>query len=134
MLAEPTDTVPAEVSLRLAERLADALTTNDIEALRRNVYAPDVVVWHNNDQREQSLDENLRTLGWLHKAIADQRYENVVRQPTPTGFVEQHVLRGTTRSGAPIDLHACLVVTVVAGRISRVDEYLDSAAVAALAS
>jgi hypothetical protein len=41
------------------------------------------------------------------------------RQPTPAGYVQQHVLRG-------------VVLTLQSGLIARIDEYLDSAAVAAL--
>jgi ketosteroid isomerase-like protein len=52
----------------------------------------------------------------------------VTRQPTPSGFVEQHVLRGTAPRGGQLSVLACLVVTVVGDRIVRIDEYLDSAA------
>jgi ketosteroid isomerase-like protein len=121
-----------DVSLKLAERLAAAIDANDLDALRNEVYAPDVVVWHNNDQHEQRIDENLKVLNWLHRKVRNKRYEEVVRQPTPTGYVEQHVLRGIAPDGTELNIHACLVVTVVGDRISRIDEYIDSRATAAL--
>jgi ketosteroid isomerase-like protein len=124
--------IPADVSLALAERLAAAIDANDLDALRNEVYTPDVVVWHNDDQHEQRVDENLKVLNWLHRKVANKRYEDVVRHATPTGYVEQHVLRGTAPNGTEFDIHACLVVTVTGGRISRIDEYLDSRAAAAL--
>ncbi|GAA3456545.1 nuclear transport factor 2 family protein [Dactylosporangium matsuzakiense] len=124
--------VAAEVSLALAERLVAAIDANDLDALRNEVYTPDIVVWHNDDQHEQRVDENLKVLNWLHRKVADKRYEDVVRHPTPTGYVEQHVLRGTAPNGTELEIHACLVVRVRDGRVARIDEYLDSRAAAAL--
>lgn len=125
-------TSPADISLALAERLAAAIDANDLDALREEIYTPDVVVWHNDDQREQRVDENLKVLNWLHRKVGNKRYEAVVRHATPTGYVEQHVLRGTAPNGTELEIPACLVVTVTGGRISRIDEYLDSQAAAAL--
>jgi ketosteroid isomerase-like protein len=120
------------VSEAVADKLFAAIRNNDLDALRTEVYASDVQIWHNHERSAQDLEANLRVLGWLNRHLTDRRYEEVRRQPTPTGFVQQHVLRGTTRSGEQIDVPACLVVTIDAGRITRIDEYLDSAHVAAL--
>jgi ketosteroid isomerase-like protein len=46
------------------------------------------------------------------------------------GFVHQHVLSGTRKDGARLSLPACLVCEVKDGRITRLDEYFDSARVA----
>jgi len=119
-------------SLALADKLFAAIAANDLDALRNEVYAPDVVVWHNNDDHEQRIDENLKVLNWLSRTIKDKRYEEVRRQATEHGFVEQHVLRGTAPNGTQISVPACLVVTVTGDRISRIDEYIDSAALAAM--
>ncbi|MFI5909313.1 nuclear transport factor 2 family protein [Dactylosporangium sp. NPDC051541] len=132
MTTSDDEAVPAEVALALAARLVAAIDANDLDALRDEVYTPDIVVWHNDDQHEQRVDENLKVLNWLHRKVADKRYEEVVRHATPTGYVEQHVLRGTAPNGTELDIHACLVVTVRGGRIARIDEYLDSRAAAAL--
>jgi uncharacterized protein len=118
----PAETDPA-ISLALAGKLFAAIEANDTDALRDEVYAPDVIVWHNNDNHEQHIDENL----------TGKRYEEVRRQATSTGFVEQHVLRGTTKNGTELNVFACLVVTVENGRIARIDEYLDGNAVTPLA-
>jgi ketosteroid isomerase-like protein len=117
--------------MALADRFFDAIDRHD-EAALRELYTPDVAVWHNHDGLEQRLEVNLKVLGWLHRTVADKRYEDVRRMPTPTGFVEQHVLRGTAPDGEPLEVPACLVVTVRDGRISRVEEYVDSAHIAAL--
>jgi ketosteroid isomerase-like protein len=120
-------------ALDLADRLFAAIASNDLEALRNEIYSPDVVVWHNNDNHEQRIDENLKVLSWLSRKVTNRRYEEIRRQATDTGFVEQHVLRGTAPNGNELEIPACLVVTVTGDRISRIDEYIDSAALAAMA-
>lgn len=48
------------------------------------------------------------------------------------GAVQQHVLRGTRVStGEEVALHACVVIAVEDGKITRLDEYFDSAEAAA---
>jgi len=117
--------------LELADRFFAAIPKGDLETVRA-IYAPDARIWHNNDQATQDVEQNLAVLGWVTKNIAGLRYEDVRRQATPSGFVQQHVLRGTAPSGAPLEIPACILCTVSNGRITRLDEYLDSAHIAAL--
>jgi ketosteroid isomerase-like protein len=116
----------------LGTRLVAAIEAGALDVLRDEIYAPDAVIWHNLDGAEQAVDDNLRTLGWVVRHVAGLRYDDVRREPTPTGFVQQHVLRGTAPGGQDLAVPACLVVTIEGDRITRIDEYLDSAAVAAL--
>lgn len=117
--------------LELADRFFRAIPKGDLETVRA-IYAPDVQVWHNNDGATQNVEQNLAVLGWVTKNIAGLRYEEIRRQATPSGFVQQHVLRGTAPNGKPLEVHACILCTVVNGRITRLDEYLDSAQIEAL--
>ncbi|MEO8606190.1 MAG: nuclear transport factor 2 family protein [bacterium] len=110
--------------LAIAERLFAAIVAGDIDAVRA-LYAPDVRVWHNYDGIEQTGAENLRVLGWVASHIKDLHYEQVRRQATADGFVQQHVLRGTVGAVA-VAIPACLIGTIRAGKIARIDEYLDS--------
>ena len=100
----------------------------------RACYSTDALIWHNTDGVAQSVDENLRVLGWIARNVKDFRYEDVRYQPTATGFVEQHVTCGTSPGGTPFAIPACIVCTVVDGLVTRVDEYLDSAQAAGIAS
>ena len=118
-------------TLALADRFFAAIPKGDLESVRA-IYAPDARIWHNNDQKTQNVDENLAVLGWVTKNISGLRYEEVRRQVTPSGFVQQHVLRGTAPNGTPIEIPACILCTVANGRITRLDEYLDSAQIAPL--
>lgn len=117
--------------LGLAGRFFAAVTAGDLEAIRA-MYAPDAVVWHNYDRASQTVEENLRVLGTLPSVVENFRYEDVRRQATTHGFIEQHVVRGTTPSGEELDIPSCIVCTVVDGRITRLDEYFDSSHIAPL--
>ena len=117
--------------LQLAERLFAAIGTGNVEEVR-NIYAPDAVIWHNNDGLEQSADTNVRVLQWVVTNLGNLRYENVRRQRTDTGFMQQHVLRGTAPNGQELNIPACIVCTVHDGRITRLEEYIDSAHIAPL--
>jgi hypothetical protein len=50
-------------------RFFTALEAGDIEALRE-IYAPEALIWHNDDLLEQSVDDNLTVLAGLHLASA----------------------------------------------------------------
>jgi ketosteroid isomerase-like protein len=124
---------PSPTALDLAERLFAAIAAGDVDGVRA-IYAPGCVVWHNHDAVEQPAEDNLRTLAWVTRNIRDLRYEEIRRQATETGFVQQHVLRGIAPNGKALEVPACVVGTVADGKITRLDEYLDSAALAVLQS
>ena len=123
--------MPTLDALELGDRLFQAICSGDLDGVRE-IYAPNVRVWHNLDGVEQSLEENLRLLAWVVKNVAGLRYEHVRRQRTESGFVQQHVLCGTAPGGEPLEVAACLVCRVEDGRITQIDEYLDSVPLAAL--
>lgn len=112
----------------LADRFFTAVSAGDVEALR-GLYAPDAVIWH-NDGNVQDVDQNLAFLSWLIGNTKSVRFEDRRTEPTPDGFVEQHVLRGTTRDGVDFEASACLVFQLAGDRIARMDEYLDPGALA----
>ncbi len=118
-------------ALEVAERLFAAIHAGDVAAAGA-LYADDAVIWHNNDNLVQTPDENLRVLRWVVRNVKDLRYEEIRRIETANGFVQQHVLRGIAPNGQPLEVPACLIVTVAEGRITRFDEYLDSAHTAVL--
>jgi len=122
----------AEQSLEVADRLFKSIERGDIDGVRA-VYAADAKIWHNNDGQTQTPDENLRVLKWVIDNIDERSYTEARCQATPTGFVQQHVMRGRLKaSGKQFALPACIVCVVNGGKITRLDEYLDSAHVAAL--
>jgi ketosteroid isomerase-like protein len=113
-------------------RLIDAIVAGDPDAVRA-AYHPDARIWHNFDQVEQTVDENIATLTWFIRAMPERRYEDVVRHTIDGGMVQKHVVRGTAANGAEVELPACLFVQVDDdGLITRIEEYVDSAQAAVL--
>ncbi|MDG2113409.1 MAG: nuclear transport factor 2 family protein [Actinomycetota bacterium] len=107
-------------------RLIDAIVAGDPDAVRA-AYHPDAKIWHNFDQIEQGVDENIATLQWFIRRMPDRRYEDVVRHPIEGGVVQQHVVRGTTQAGHDVEMPACLFAQVDGdGLITRIEEYVDS--------
>ncbi|AII03574.1 MULTISPECIES: nuclear transport factor 2 family protein [Rhodococcus] len=111
----------------LADRFFAAVSDGD-ETTLTELYAPDARIWHNDDGREQTVTENLRVLRWLSRTLDDLRYEDIRRHELPDGFAQQHVLRATLPGHGLLEVPASLFVRVVGGRITRIDEYVDSAA------
>jgi ketosteroid isomerase-like protein len=107
-----------------------AIEDGDVGTIR-DLYAPDAVVWHNYDMVEQTIDDNVRVLQWMASKVDGRRYEEVRRVILDDGFVQQHVLRGQAPGGR-LEMPAMMRVWVAAGRVTRIEEYLDSAQAAVL--
>jgi ketosteroid isomerase-like protein len=122
-------TVTRAGSLEVAKQLFAAIEAGRVDIVR-DLYATDAVIWHSHDDVQQTRDENLALLSWVVTNLGDVRYEQIRRSATDSGFVQQHVLRATNRAGVRIEIPACMVCAVSDGRITRVDEYLDSRHVA----
>lgn len=114
------------MSEEVVVRFFAALEAGDIATLRE-IYAPDAVIWHNDDLVEQPVDENLKVLRGLHRVVSGLRYDIVRRVAAPDGVLQQHVLRGRLPDGTEVELHAAMYLQVRDGHISRIEEYLDSA-------
>ena len=106
-------------------RFFAALEAGDIDMVRE-IYAPDALIWHNDDLVEQPVDENLRVLQGLHRAVSGLHYDIVRRVPAPDGVLQQHVLRGSLPDGTEVELHAAMYLRVKDGHVTRIEEYLDS--------
>ena len=121
---------PEEVD-RLAGQLFAAIEAADVDAVAA-LYDDDVAVWHNTSQHAQTKQENLALLKGLTSRAEAWRYEDVRRRCYPGGCSQQHVLRGKLQGAEPFEIPVCIVLEMSEGKICRIDEYLDSAAVAAL--
>ncbi len=115
----------------IGDRLMAALEACDAEAVRAT-YAPDARLWHNFDEKYQSVEENVRLLQWLHGRLENVKYDVVGRDLLEDGFVQRHVLRGTLKSGEEFAMPACCIIRIEGDRIVSMHEYLDSAQAALL--
>jgi ketosteroid isomerase-like protein len=114
---------------RLARDFFDAIEAGDIGKVR-DTYATDAVIWHNFDGKESTREGNLATLDGFIKAVPTRRYTQRRVNVFEDGFVQRHLLVGTLANGKEVSLAACVICAVRDGRISRLDEYFDSAALA----
>jgi ketosteroid isomerase-like protein len=115
----------------LADRFLTAVESGDADTVRA-IYAPHAKIWHNFDGVEQTVEENMRVLGWFARTLPNRRYRVLRREATRDGYFQQHVVEAVLPDGTDWKMPACLVVTVKDGRITRLDEYLDSAQAAVL--
>jgi ketosteroid isomerase-like protein len=122
-MAEGTDAV--------ASRLFAAVERGDLDAVSA-LYAPEVEIWHNVTGRSQTREQNLSLLRSFIERVRERRYEVTARELFPGGFVQRHVLHGRLASGERIAAPVCIVIHVSNGKITRIFEYLDSAAVRAV--
>jgi ketosteroid isomerase-like protein len=114
----------------LARRFFDCVEQGDIDGLV-DCYAPDAAIWHNTDELIQGPADNKIVLSGMVKRIRDRVYDDRRVEVFPGGFLQQHVLRGVrVHDGVAVALPACVICAVKDGRITRLDEYFDSARVA----
>ena len=119
-----------DATLALADRFFQAIERGDVAEVER-IYSPGALIWHNTDRLASSVAENLKVLGGLVRGTTSRSYTDRRVLPTPTGFVQQHVLIAQSRAGRRLELPACIICEVSGGRITRLDEYFDEAAVKA---
>ena len=119
--------------LAFAEKFVGAIQSGDVDTVR-GCYAPDAKLWHNTDNIEQTVDQNMKVLDWFIRTLPDRNYRIVRREALADGFLQQHVLEATLPDGTKWKMDACCVIKVENGKITRLDEYMDSAAGKALRS
>lgn len=116
----------------VADRFTEALQASDADALAE-VYTDDAKFWHSADGKTMEVGELLELARGLGRSVASCTITIENRLPTPNGFVQTHTSHYEFRGGEQVALQAALLVTVEdSGLISRIDEYLDSATLAAL--
>lgn len=113
----------------VAAALTAALERGDLPAIEA-LYDESIAVFRNFDGKTLSRAKVLKVVGFLTSAVDGLRYQDVRVEPTPSGFVQRHTFTGTSKAGVPFSAHVCLVAEVRDGRIVRIDEYLDPAALA----
>ena len=115
-----------ESAVELARDFMGRLLDGDVEGALA-CYHDDARVWRNVDGRELVMKQVVKVFRFL-VVQKDLRYEDVRITGTETGFVQQHTLCCTAPGGEAVAVAACIVARVEAGRIRRLDEYMDAAA------
>ena len=108
----------------LADAFSSAYPKADMATLH-SIFRRDAVVWHNWARSAQSLEEHLATLEAVSANLRSMAYEKIRRHYFGRGWVQQHTVTGETQAGQTWEAEACVVCTVVDGRIQRLEEYVD---------
>lgn len=113
-----------------AKRFFDAIEQGDITTMQAS-FTPNAAIWHNTDQVIVTPAQTAETLKGMVARISDRSYADRRVHVFPGGFVQQHTLQGTrAHDGAPVRLPCAIICAVADGKITRLDEYFDSAHVA----
>lgn len=114
----------------MAQRFFDAIEAGDIETMRSS-FTPDAEIWHNTDELIVTRDQTAETLTGMVARIKDREYAERRLTTFPGGFVQQHVLKGRrVHDEGEVRLPCAIICKVEDGKITRLDEYFDSAHVA----
>ena len=114
--------------LSTVEKFVEALSTGDAACLDA-LFTDDAVIWHNYDQVGQPAREALAALAPL--AALQPRYEIAGRDVVDGACIQRHVVHITLPGGEPASIPAVQRIALADGRIQRIDEYMDSAQMAA---
>ena len=110
----------------LANRFFDAYQDQHIDELAE-IYAPDCVIWHNVfGGREMSGRDNLAALPASYAMQRRRTYNDRSIDTFAGGFVIRYTLHGVQHSGHRGALWICIVGQCRDGKITRIDEYMDS--------
>ena len=128
VVRHPSRFAPA---LDVAEALFAAVSAGQVARVGA-LYYDDATVKMNTSPRPLAKKQMLGVIRFLANKVQDLRYEDVHTYEIEGGFVRQHTLRCVAPNGEEVSAAACVVARVERGRIRHLDEYLDSAAVAAM--
>ncbi len=112
--------------INVIDRLFGALENGDITAVS-GCFATDGGLWHCFDRVVMTAQEVEKSFEAMILNFSERKITDVNRQPTETGFVQQHLMTFTSHDGQSKAWPVCIVVVVKEGLILRLDEYIDRA-------
>ncbi len=116
----------------LCEAFFDAYENRRVDVIEK-LYADDCIVWHNVFGRETTGAENIAALPDGYNGQRRRTYNDRIINTFDDGFVIQYTLNGVQHNGHRGALWICIVGRCRDGKITRIDEYLDSGKFAAWA-
>ncbi len=114
----------------LLDTFFNAITDGDIDAVVP-LYHDEVRVWHNVTDRSIDAAKSLGILRYFVRTVSPRRYEMVERRQWPGGALQRHVLHGRIGEQT-ICAPVCVSFEIRDGLIAAINEYVDSAAIAAM--
>lgn len=118
-------------TVQIAEQLFKCIEAKQVDGVAA-LYDDRIEVWHNFSDAIQSKAENLKVLTGLTRTVAQLHYEVLERHVIGNRVVQRHNLHCRMEAGNEIVIPACIFITVTNDKITRIDEYLDTAQAAKL--
>jgi len=109
----------------LCNKFFDAYQNRRVDVLAE-VYSDDCIIWHNVYGRDTTGQENLAALPDSYKNQRRRTYNDRIINVFDGGFVIQYTLHGVLHTGHRGALWICIVGLCSNGKITRIDEYIDS--------
>jgi limonene-1,2-epoxide hydrolase len=115
--------------LEIARQFSTAAKAADV-AVADKLLDPEFKFWANYTKQTMGKKEMLHYIGTFFPTLRSVEYKDVRVTPSANGYVLQHVADTVLGDGSTIsDLDVCFVVQLRGGRLLRIDEYLDGAAI-----
>ncbi len=108
----------------LADRFFTALESAD-ERGALACYSADARIWHNFDELELTPAANAESIRQFFQVMPTRRYVEVRRRVFEDGFLQRHVIVGSTPLGKRVRWPGCIVCEVSGGLICDLEEYVD---------
>ncbi len=114
----------------LCNRFLDAYEGRRVDELGE-LYAPGCIIWHNVFGRDTTREENLAGAAAGYGGQRRRTYNDRIVDTFEGGFVVRYQLNGVQHSGHKGALWICIVGLCRDGKLTRIDEYMDSGKFAA---
>ena len=109
----------------IAEKIAEAMTSRDVNKLDRLFHA-DIVLWQAPTGQVVPRSAYLAMSAAVFNATSELGYRNVRRHPIEGGFIQQHQLVGRRADGTPIPaVEICMIIKFRDDQLTSVEEYFD---------
>jgi len=109
----------------LCHRFFDALEARDVKTIAE-LYDDGLAFWFNMTGKTSTKAENLAALAAGYARHRRRLYNDRIINVFEGGFVMQYTLNITRHDGEKLALFPCVVVQCRDGRITQIDEYIDS--------
>ena len=109
----------------LCMRYFDAIERRDVDTIAE-LYAPEFAFWVNLTGAESSREQNLSTLRDGYALLRRRSYDDRTIDTFGTGFLVRYSVNVVQHDGRRSSFPACIVAQCKDGRITRIEEYMDS--------